>query len=57
MKKDRISPNQLILIVMVLINVVVIREGSLLDKRLYLFLIGTLPLLLYLIFSRWKRIL
>jgi hypothetical protein len=56
MKKNAVSPNQLVLVIMVLINIVVIRDGSLVDDRLYLFLIGTMPLLFYLIFNRRRPI-
>jgi hypothetical protein len=55
MKKNEISPKQMIIAIMVLINTVIIREGSLQDGRLYLFLIGTIPLLFYLILNRRRR--
>ena len=57
MVAKNVSPNRLVIVVIVLINIVIIREGSLLDNRLYLFLIGTIPLLFYLISYRRKRIL
>jgi len=56
MKKSSVSPNQLVLVIVGLINVVIIRDGSLLDGRLYLSLMVTIPLLFYLIFTRRKRI-
>jgi hypothetical protein len=55
MKKNTVSPNQLGLVMIVLINVIIIRDGSLLDDRLYFFLIGTIPLLFYLIFNSRRR--
>jgi hypothetical protein len=55
MKENNISPNKLVLIMMFLINVVIIRDGSLLDNRLYFFLIGTMPVLFYFIFNRRGR--
>ena len=56
MKTDTVSPNKLVFVIMVLVNVIIIRDASLHDDRLYLFLTGTIPLLFYLIFYRRRRI-
>ena len=49
-------PKQLFLLIVVLMNVIIIKEGYLLNEKLYLALIGTIPLLFYAIFRMHRRI-
>ena len=55
MEKRKDSPFQMFLLILVLINIVIIRDGFLLSSKLYLALLGTIPFTLYIVYEIWKR--
>jgi hypothetical protein len=54
MKKRTDSPFQMILVILVLINAWVLREGFLVSSKLYFALFGTIPLAFFTAFRIWK---
>jgi len=55
MKKKNDSPLHIILFILVLVNVIIIRDGFLGNDKLYFALFGAVPLALYAVYRIWKQ--
>ena len=54
MKNKPASPVRIILLILVLVNIIIIRDGFLLSSKLYFALFGSIPLMLYVAYGVWK---
>lgn len=54
MNKKQDSPLHMSLVILIVVSVIIIRDGLLLDSRLYFTLLGTLPLAFLVAYGIWK---
>ena len=55
MKNKSDSPFGIILFILVLVNIIIIRDGFLLSSKLYFVLFASIPLMLYVAYGIWKN--